>query len=164
MTPSVALLLAGGALVGAGVYLLLARSVVRALMGFLLFSNGVNVLFLVASGPAGEVPVMGEGRGGPISDPVPQALMLTAIVITFAMMAFLLALAHRHWQVTGSDLVVDDPESSRIHQRAEEDDLSGERTADEEVQAVAGEFAEEAGDRQPNHPSGSGHRKSRSER
>lgn len=146
MTPSVALLLAGGFLVGAGVYLLLARSVVRALLGFLLLSNGVNVLFLVASGPAGEVPVLGEQDRGPISDPVPQALMLTAIVITLAMTAFVLALAHRHWQVTGSDLVVDDPESSRIHHRAEEDDLSGERTADESVEVLSSEFAEEAGD------------------
>lgn len=143
MIPNVTLLLCAGVLVACGVYLLLARSIVRALIGFLLLSNGVNLLFLVASGPAGDVPVIGEGQGDQIADPVPQALMLTAIVITLAMTSFVLALAHRHWQVTGSDLVVDDPESQRIHHKAEADDLSEEQTPQEAVESIAEEFAEE---------------------
>lgn len=92
MIPNLTLVLVAAGLVGFGVYLLLARSVIRALIGFILMSNGVNVLFLIASGPAGEVPIIGEGDGGPIADPVPQALVLTAIVIGFGVVAFLSAL------------------------------------------------------------------------
>lgn len=121
MTPNVTLVVVAGVLLACGVYLLLARSVVRALIGFLLMSNAVSVLFLVAAGPAGEVPIVGEGDGGAVTDPVPQALVLTAIVITLAMTAFVLALAHRAWQLGRSDLVDDDPESQRIHEQAEAD-------------------------------------------
>ncbi len=121
MMPNVTLAVVAGVLLACGVYLLLARSVVRALIGFLLMSNAVSVLFLIASGPAGEVPIVGAGSGGTVSDPVPQALVLTAIVITLGMTAFVLALAHRAWQLGRSDLVGDDPESFRIHQRAERD-------------------------------------------
>ena len=110
MTPNVTLIVVASALIGTGVYLLLARSIVRALVGFLLMGNGINILFLVASGPAGEVPIIGEGDGGPISDPVPQALVLTAIVITLSMTAFVLSLAHRAWQLGRDDLLEDDEE------------------------------------------------------
>lgn len=138
MTPNVTLVTVAGVLLACGVYLLLSRSVVRALIGFLLMSNAVSVLFLIASGPAGEVPIVGEGDGGAVSDPVPQALVLTAIVITLSMTAFVLALAHQAWQLGRSDLVGDDPESQRIHQQAEDDvaleDEDGSVDTDEEVE------------------------------
>ncbi len=143
MTPNITLVLVASALIGCGVYLLLARSVIRALIGFLLMSNGVNVLFLIASGPAGEVPIIGQGDGGPVSDPVPQALVLTAIVITLGMTAFVLALAHRAWQLGRSDLLDDDPESARIHRKAEADDMTDDESADEATDAIAVDFAGE---------------------
>lgn len=141
MSPNITLILVAASLIGTGVYLLLARSIVRALIGFLLMGNGINILFLVSSGPAGEVPILGQGDGGPMSDPVPQALVLTAIVITLAMTAFVLSLAHRAWQLGRDDLLEDDEESARIHRRAEENDMSGEASDDAEV--IAAEFAEE---------------------
>ncbi|USQ76304.1 Na(+)/H(+) antiporter subunit C [Ornithinimicrobium cryptoxanthini] len=141
MSPNITLILVSSALIGTGVYLLLARSIVRALVGFLLMGNGINLLFMVASGPAGEVPILGEGEGGPMADPIPQALVLTAIVITLAMTAFVLALAHRAWQLGRDDLLEDDEESARIHRRAEENDLAGESEDDADV--IAAEFAEE---------------------
>ena len=141
MSPNITLVLVASALVGTGVYLLLARSIVRALVGFLLMGNGINIPFLVASGPAGDVPILGQGDPENMSDPVPQALVLTAIVITLAMVAFVLSLAHRAWQLGRDDLLEDDEESARIHRRAEENDMSGESTDDAEV--IAAEFAEE---------------------
>ena len=141
MSPNITLVLVASALVGTGVYLLLARSIVRALVGFLLMGNGINILFLVASGPAGDVPILGQGDPENMSDPVPQALVLIAIVITLAMVAFVLSLAHRAWQLGRDDLLEDDEESARIHRRAEENDMSGESTDDAEV--IAAEFAEE---------------------
>lgn len=95
MTPTLTLVIVASVLVGSGAYLFLSRSLVRALMGFLLMGNGVNLLFIVGSGPAGSPPIVGAGEDGPMADPVPQALVLTAIVITLAMTAFVLALAHR---------------------------------------------------------------------
>lgn len=145
MIPNLTLVLVAAGLVGFGVYLLLARSVIRALIGFILMSNGVNVLFLIASGPAGEVPIIGEGDGGPIADPVPQALVLTAIVITLGMTAFVLSLAHRAWQNQRSDLVADDPESVRIHRKAEANDMSDTKSAEEAVEQISSGFAEEEG-------------------
>jgi multicomponent Na+:H+ antiporter subunit C len=55
-----------------------------------------------------------------VSDPLPQALVLTAIVITFGVTAFLLALALRSWLLTGSDAVEDDIEDRRIARRRQE--------------------------------------------
>lgn len=141
MSPNITLILVASTLLGTGVYLLLARSIVRALIGFLLMGNGINILFMVSSGPAGEVPILGEGDGGPISDPIPQALVLTAIVITLAMTAFVLALAHRAWQLGHNDLLEDDEESARIHRRAEENDMVSDSA--DEADVIAAEFAEE---------------------
>lgn len=121
MSLNLTTLLVACSLIGTGTYLFLSRSLVRALLGFLLMGNGVNLLFIVASGPAGAPPIVGESVE-PMVDPVPQALVLTAIVITLGMTAFVLALAHRGRQLSGVDLVDDDTESARIHARAEADD------------------------------------------
>jgi multicomponent Na+:H+ antiporter subunit C len=140
MVPNLALCLLVGALFAAGVYLLLARSIVRALMGLLLLGNGANILFLVASGPAGRAPIVGTSRVSEMSDPLPQAMVLTAIVITLGMTAFMLALAHRSWQLSDHDVQEDDPEDTRIAVKAGENDLSDSDFAGDEPPPELTEF------------------------
>ena len=137
MSPNITTIVVAAALVATGTYLFLSRSLVRALMGFLLLGNGANLLFIVASGPAGAPPIVGESEQ-PMADPVPQALVLTAIVITLGMTAFVLALAHRGRQLSGVDLVTDDTESARIHARAEADD-TGSPSARDVAEQIAAE-------------------------
>ena len=91
----------------------LERSLTRVLIGFVLLGNGINLLFLVISGPAGTAPDRRAVATTPMSDPLPQAMVLTAIVITLGVTAFLLALAYRAWQLTGHDDVQDDVEDDR---------------------------------------------------
>ena len=59
-------------------------------------------------------PILSDGEVGEYADPLPQAMALTAIVITFAILAFLLALAYRSWTITHDDEVEDDVEDRRI--------------------------------------------------
>jgi multicomponent Na+:H+ antiporter subunit C len=151
MSPNLTLVIISGVLVAAGVYLLLERSLTRILVGVLLASNGVNVMFLVASGAAGGAPIIGITPKLQMSDPLPQAMVLTAIVITLGTTAYLLALAYRSFQLNGHDEVADDVEDAAIRQLAEADrasesydaDLQGQPdevgrgTADEEGERVA---------------------------
>lgn len=132
MTPNLTLAVLAGVLVAAGVYLVLERSLTRILVGVLLASNGVNVLFLVASGAAGGAPISGITPAQDMSDPLPQAFVLTAIVITLAVTAFLLTLAYRSFQLTGNDEVSDDVEDAVIRRLAREDATSGSYEPDEE--------------------------------
>jgi multicomponent Na+:H+ antiporter subunit C len=146
MTPNLTLTIIAGALVSAGVYLMLERSLTRILVGVLLASNGVSVLFLVASGAAGKAPIIGTTTQQEMSDPLPQAMVLTAIVITLAVTAFLLTMAYRSFQLNGNDEVADDVEDSAIRRLADEDltsssydevdggapDEEGQGTSDEE--------------------------------
>ena len=111
----VVLLLAVGVLFGTGTYLLLQRTLTRIVMGLALLGHGVNVLLLLSGGRAGAAPLIGEAPPGqPYADPLPQAMALTAIVITFGIMAFLLALAYRSWTLSHDDEVEDDVEDRRI--------------------------------------------------
>lgn len=116
MTPTIALTLAVGGLVATGVYLLTSRHLTRVVLGVVIAGNGVNLLLLASAGRAGRAPVLDPGgeitleTAAEASDPLPQALVLTAIVITFAVTAFLMALAHRTSRIegTGGDDVVRD--------------------------------------------------------
>lgn len=148
--PSAALLLAVGVLFAAGVYLLLERSLTRVLLGFVLLGNGVNLAILVAGGRAGAPPITGGTHAPePMSDPLAQAMILTSIVITLALVAFVLAMAYRSWQLHEHDEVQDDLEDTRIAQLAEHDApsyadsdtvVSG-ATLDEEAVATRDEVA-----------------------
>jgi multicomponent Na+:H+ antiporter subunit C len=91
----------------AGIYLMLRRRLAQLIIGLGLLSNGTNVLIFAAGGltrarpplvPAGE-----QTLTPPYADPVPQALILTAIVIGFGLLAFSLALAHRVHSTLGTD-------------------------------------------------------------
>ena len=121
MTANLTLVLTASVLVAAGVYLLLERSLTRVLIGIILISNGVNLAFLVTSGRAGGAPIVGVTEPARMSDPLPQAMVLTAIVITLGLTAFLLAMAYRSWQLTGHDEVQDDVEDAAIRRLAESD-------------------------------------------
>jgi len=114
MSPNLVLVVVIAVLVTTGVYLLLERSLTRVLIGIILLGNGVNLSFLVAGGAAGGAPIVGTTPVGEMSDPLPQAMVLTAIVITLGMTAFLLALAYRSWQLHRHDEVQDDVEDRRI--------------------------------------------------
>lgn len=92
-----------GALYAGGAYLLLQRSLMRAILGFVLLAHGANLLLLLAGGPAGAVPVHGETSAAAAADPMAQAMALTAIVITFAVTTLLLALTRRSVDLDGSD-------------------------------------------------------------
>ena len=105
-----------GVLYAVGTYLLLQRNLTQVVIGLALMGHGANLLLLMAGGPAGQAPITGSG-GERFADPLPQALALTAIVITFGVVAFLLALAYRSWQLRHDDEVEDDVEDRRIARR-----------------------------------------------
>lgn len=110
---SIALAIATGLLFAAGTYLIMQRLLTRIVIGLGLISHGANLALLGSGGRPGAAPIV-DGTAGPYSDPLPQALVLTAIVITFGVTAFLLALAYRSHVLTDSDAVEDDLEDRRI--------------------------------------------------
>jgi len=102
-------------LFGAGTYLILQRMLSRVVIGLGLLSHGVNLLIILAGSRPGEPPIVGDHHAAAgVVDPLPQAMVLTAIVISFGVTAFLLALALRSYLLTGSDAVEDDIEDRRI--------------------------------------------------
>ncbi|MCD4548877.1 MULTISPECIES: Na(+)/H(+) antiporter subunit C [unclassified Schaalia] len=117
--PSVALLVLAGVLVGSGVYLILERSLSRIFIGLGLMTHGINVLLLASGGAAGRPPLIGQEDVASMSDPLPQAMMLTSIVLSLGTTAFGLALAYRSWRLTGHDEVVDDVEDRLVARRLE---------------------------------------------
>lgn len=124
MAVNLTLVLIASVLIASGVYLLLERSLTRILIGVLLMSNGVNLLYLVAAGPAGRAPLIGEFEPEQMSDALPMAMVLTAIVITLASTAFLLTMAYRSFQLHGHDEVQDDVEDAQIRRLADLDEAS----------------------------------------
>ena len=101
-----------GVLFATGVYSMLHRSLTRIVVGVGLIGNGANLLLIAAGSRPGVPPIVGRLTGA--TDPIPQALVLTAIVIGFALQAFLLALAWRSWTIDGNDDVEDDIEDRRL--------------------------------------------------
>lgn len=125
MTVSATLLVCAVVLTFVGATLIIARSLTRVLMGIIVCGNGINLLVLAASGGAGEPPLLYPGvTRAQISDPLPQAIVLTAVVITLGTTAFVLAMAYRSTQLTGSDFVPDDLSDRRVALRAQ---ISAER-------------------------------------
>lgn len=96
-----------GGLYAAGLYLMMRRSIVKLLLGLALLSHAANLLIFTAGGlRRGHPPLTPEGAKqptGPVGDPLPQALILTAIVISFGVLAFAVVLVHRTHQEVGSD-------------------------------------------------------------
>lgn len=101
-------------LYGTGAYLLMQRNLSRIVIGLGVLGHGANLLLLMAGGRAGRPPIVGDGAGLRFADPLPQALALTAIVITFGVTAYLLVMVYRSWLLNRSDEVEDDVEDRRI--------------------------------------------------
>ncbi|MDI7277839.1 MAG: Na(+)/H(+) antiporter subunit C [Anaerolineae bacterium] len=93
-----------GVLFAAGVYLLFRRSTVRLIIGLALLGHASNLfLFTMGGIRPGVVPVVGSAPVEQMVDPVPQALILTAIVIGFGIQAFVLVLSYRAHEELGTD-------------------------------------------------------------
>lgn len=142
MTVSLALLLVMVVLYSAGVYLLLDRSLTRVLLGFLLVGNATNLLIFLTSGSFGRAPIFGDATPEEMSDPLPQAFILTSIVITFGVSAFILALIYRAWRLAreSEDAVQDDEHDTALSSAGA---LTIEEVTDEEL-ASTPEFTDES--------------------
>jgi multicomponent Na+:H+ antiporter subunit C len=96
-----------GALYAAGLYMMMRRSIVKLIIGLVLLGHAANLLIFTVSGLERAMPpVIPEGEIGFLTrtaDPVPQALILTAIVISFGVLAFALVLIHRAHQLVDTD-------------------------------------------------------------
>lgn len=112
MTPPLVMILAMGAMYAAGIYLMLDRSLTRVLLGFLLMGNATNLLLLLTGGLPGRPPLTdGEDFSTEgMLDPLPQALILTAIVIGFGLLVFSAVLVYRNFE----EMNTMDPDSIRV--------------------------------------------------
>lgn len=101
------LVLLVGILYSAGIFMILRRSMVKLLLGLLLIGNGANILiFLMGGITKGKPPIILDNQTSftdAYADPVPQSLILTAIVISFALTAFAIILLKKVYVTTGSD-------------------------------------------------------------
>jgi len=114
---SVLLAFVAALLFASGTYLLLQRQLTRIVLGVGLLGHGANLMLLLSAGGGGAPAFVGAGEQGAVTDPLPQALILTAIVITFGLTVFLLALAYRSWVVSREDEVEDDIEDRLVARR-----------------------------------------------
>ncbi len=120
MTADVSLAVAVGVLFSIGVYLMMSRNMIRILLGYLVVGHGTNLLLLEA-GAWGEAPIVGEGAPSRWSDPLPQAFVLTSIVITLAVAAFMLAMVYRGFLHTrDADIAEPTADDFQIHDGGEE--------------------------------------------
>lgn len=112
-----------GILFACGLYCLLRRSVVRLVIGVLLLSQGANLLVFLSGGlTLGNPPMVGKGAKvpeAPFADPLPQAMVLTALVIGLALVAFLLTLVFRAHEAVGSDDINAFDSTEKSHSGAE---------------------------------------------
>jgi multicomponent Na+:H+ antiporter subunit C len=96
-----------GALYAAGVYMMLRRSIVKEIIGLALLSNAANLLIFTSGGLVrGRPPLVPPGADAPLppfADPLAQALVLTAIVISFGVLAFAVVLINRVFEEVASD-------------------------------------------------------------
>lgn len=92
-----------GVLCAVATYLILSKSMLRVIIGIVILSHGAHILLLTMSGlKEGSPPVLGE-EAVSYTDPLPQAMILTAIVIGFGITAFMLVLAYRTYKAHKTD-------------------------------------------------------------
>ena len=122
MSVNLILLLVMGVLYAVGVYLLLERSLTRVLLGIVLITNGTNLLILHTGGIPGAAPLYDPAIAPEdYSDPLPQAFILTAIVISLATTAFLLGMIYRSWVLGRRDQIQIDVEDRRVARQSSYD-------------------------------------------
>jgi multicomponent Na+:H+ antiporter subunit C len=95
-----------GILYTAGVYLMLRRSILKFIIGLIFMSNATNLLVFLSAGLVSGSPVFVDGNKvntEVMADPLPQALVLTAIVIGLGIVVFTLALKYKFFELTGTD-------------------------------------------------------------
>lgn len=101
-----ALAIVSGGMVAGGIYLLLSQNLVRILFGLIMLSNAVNLVIFTAGGLTHTKPALIEvGRSVPgtaVANALPQALILTAIVIGFALLVFMFVLFYRSYETLGT--------------------------------------------------------------
>ena len=119
MEANLFLLIGAGVLIACGVYLMLDTSMTRMIMVVTLIGNGANLLLLQSGGPAGSPPIIGRGSEAAAdgADPLAQAMILTAIVISMSMVGFMLALAYRQYRYRTDDVVERDEEDRAVAAR-----------------------------------------------
>ncbi len=115
--------LAIAVLFGSGSYLLLKRDLIRVVAGAVLISQAVNLFIILAGLSRGAAPIYPLPDGGPVSDPLVQALTLTAIVITFGVSALLLSLVYRAY-TSNLSLDLEDFSAAEARQAEREDRAS----------------------------------------
>lgn len=122
MMINLTLLVVAGVVLSVGVYLLLERAMTRMIMGFMLISNATALLLLL-SGGFGSPPIMFRENilTDNQADPLAHGMILTAIVITMGLTAFLLTLAYRQYQINTADQIEDDVEDAMIASRSVDD-------------------------------------------
>ena len=135
------MILAVAGLAASGTFLVTSRSLSRIVLGFSLLGHAAVIALLASGGRAGNPPIV-DGEVDPdAANPLPQALSLTAIVISFGLTLFVLALARRQQLLSGDDLVEDDVEDRRIAARTDEPrdtdvrGADGRDIADEEIRS-----------------------------
>jgi multicomponent Na+:H+ antiporter subunit C len=129
-----------GILTAVGTYLVIHRTLTRVILGLAVLANAANLLVLTSGSTSGDAPII--GTGGQPADPVPQALVLTAIVIGLATIAFLLSVAYRSWTIDGADEVEDDIEDRRLGRIDADEAGSADPVPDDQL--AAGEEGVEA--------------------
>ncbi|MBJ8348597.1 Na(+)/H(+) antiporter subunit C [Antrihabitans sp. YC2-6] len=139
MTANLGLLIVIGVLASAGTYLVLERSITKMLLGAVLIGNSINLLILTVGGEDGNPPIVGRTREGAestpenMADPLAQAMILTAIVITMGLSAFVLALGYRSFTLTTEDRVENDPEDVRVQTRRTRADAPDQDRSDDPI-------------------------------
>lgn len=114
-TVDLALLAAMGVMFAGGIHLVLERNLTRILIGVMLINNAAVLLLFLTAGGTGAAPLFVPGRDPrEYADTLPQALILTAIVIGFAVIAFLTAMIYRSWLLIREDEVEVDAEDVKI--------------------------------------------------
>lgn len=150
MTVNLGLLVVAGVLAASGVYLLMERSLVRMLLGLLLVGNSINVLIITLAGGPGNPPIRGAESvdASTDADPLAQAMILTAIVITMGVAAFVLALTYRLFVINRQDDdLEDDSEDVKIVKGSLKNFPDRDRSDDPETGAdtVAGDLFDDRG-------------------
>ena len=142
MSTSLLLLALIALLYTAGIYLVLDRSLTRVLLGVLVLGNATNLLVISAGGPFGAAALVGSTREPAMSDALVQALVLTAIVITLGVAAFLLAIIHRTWTLDREDDLTEDTEDRSVRRRLER----GEQVDEDELDTTGCEATSDTDD------------------